>query len=372
MAEGIDYSWARPGGETIAAAGKAFAVRYLWPDGQGGKGLDPSELGDLQAHGIEVPVVFESYASRAKEGRAAGQADGNTAQDALVALGLPTGMPVYFAVDYDAPESDQGVIDEYLRGCADSLGADRVGVYGGYYIVKRCAENGSAKWLWQTYAWSGSQWYSGNHIEQYKNGQDLNGAVDLNRSKQDNYGQPSKFGGATPVSPAPVTPPVSQPGGTYTVVSGDTLSGIGAKTGTDWHQIASINGIPAPYIIYPGQVLRLAGGSAPTPSAPSGTYTVKSGDNLSSIAAQFGTSWQTLQAINQLPDPNKIYPGQVLKVPGGAPAPSPAPSETYVVQSGDILSGIAAAHGTSWQHLAQINNIPNPNLIYPGQVIKLT
>ena len=43
--------------------------------------------------------------------------------------------------------------------------------------------------------------------------------------------------------------------------------------------------------------------------------------------------------------------------------------KTYTVRSGDTLSGIAAAYGTSWQHLADINGIPNPNLIYPGQVL---
>lgn len=42
---------------------------------------------------------------------------------------------------------------------------------------------------------------------------------------------------------------------------------------------------------------------------------------------------------------------------------------TYTVKSGDTLSGIAAAYGTSWQHLADINGIANPNLIYPGQVL---
>lgn len=41
----------------------------------------------------------------------------------------------------------------------------------------------------------------------------------------------------------------------YTVKSGDTLSGIGAKLGVDWHAIASKNGIGAPYTIYPGQKL---------------------------------------------------------------------------------------------------------------------
>lgn len=44
-------------------------------------------------------------------------------------------------------------------------------------------------------------------------------------------------------------------------------------------------------------------------------------------------------------------------------------NRTYTVKSGDTLSGIAAAYGTSWQHLADINGIANPNLIYPGQVL---
>lgn len=45
--------------------------------------------------------------------------------------------------------------------------------------------------------------------------------------------------------------------------------------------------------------------------------------------------------------------------------------QTYTVQSGDTLSGIAAAYGTSWQRLADINGISNPNLIYPGQVLTI-
>lgn len=45
--------------------------------------------------------------------------------------------------------------------------------------------------------------------------------------------------------------------------------------------------------------------------------------------------------------------------------------KTYTVKSGDTLSGIAAKYGTSWQHLADINGIANPNLIYPGQVLTI-
>lgn len=45
--------------------------------------------------------------------------------------------------------------------------------------------------------------------------------------------------------------------------------------------------------------------------------------------------------------------------------------QTYTVESGDTLSGIAAKYGTSWQYLADINGIANPNLIYPGQVLTI-
>lgn len=51
-------------------------------------------------------------------------------------------------------------------------------------------------------------------------------------------------------------------------------------------------------------------------------------------------------------------------------ASTPA-KKTYTVQSGDTLSGIAAAYGTSWQRLAEINGIANPNLIFPGQVLTI-
>lgn len=102
----------------------------------------------------------------------------------------------------------------------------------------------------------------------------------------------------------------------------------------------------------------------PAPPTSTGTYTVKSGDTLSGIASQYGTTWQALAASNGLSNPNLIYPGQILRVPGSS-------QQTYVVKSGDTLSGIAAKFGTTWQRLAQINGLPDPNKIYPGQVLKV-
>lgn len=46
-------------------------------------------------------------------------------------------------------------------------------------------------------------------------------------------------------------------------------------------------------------------------------------------------------------------------------------ARTYTVRPGDTLSAIASRHGTTWQALARLNDLPNPNLIRPGQVIRL-
>ena len=100
------------------------------------------------------------------------------------------------------------------------------------------------------------------------------------------------------------------------------------------------------------------------------TYTVQSGDTLSGIASRFGTSYQKIASDNGIANPNLIYPGTVLRIYGGGSAPSGG-GTTYTVVSGDTLSGIAAKFGTTYQKIAADNGIANPNLIYPGQVLKI-
>lgn len=108
----------------------------------------------------------------------------------------------------------------------------------------------------------------------------------------------------------------------------------------------------------------------PSPDVSAGIkYTVQSGDNLSTIAQRFGVS------INQITgyrsgNPNLIYPGEVLTI-GGASGNATSSGTVYTVQAGDTLSEIAQRYGTTYQRLAQINGIANPNLIYPGQKIRI-
>ncbi|HBI2077360.1 TPA: LysM peptidoglycan-binding domain-containing protein [Enterococcus faecalis] len=96
---------------------------------------------------------------------------------------------------------------------------------------------------------------------------------------------------------------------------------------------------------------------------PEVTHVVQYGETLSSIAYQYGTDYQTLAALNGLTNPNLIYPGQVLKVNGSVV------SNVYTVQYGDNLSSIAAKLDTTYQALAALNGLSNPNLIYPGQTL---
>lgn len=91
-------------------------------------------------------------------------------------------------------------------------------------------------------------------------------------------------------------------------------------------------------------------------------HVVQSGETLSGIATKYGTTYQALASLNGLANPNYIYVGQQLKVSGTASA-----SRVYVVLSGDNLSTIAQKLGTTYSSLAQKNGIANPNLIYPGQ-----
>jgi lysozyme len=107
---------------------------------------------------------------------------------------------------------------------------------------------------------------------------------------------------------------------------------------------------------------------APAPKPTTTTYTVKAGDTLSGIASRYGTTYQELARINGIADPNKIYPGQVLKINGTSSKPSSS-AKTYTVKAGDTLSGIAAKFGTTYQKIARDNGIKNANLIYPGQVL---
>ena len=195
---------------------------------------------------------------------------------------------------------------------------------------------------------------------------------------------------ATPSQPQTTTPSTSTTtAATYTVKAGDTLGQIAANHQTSVNQLVQLNKLTNPNLIYVGQVLTIKQATSasqsttatPAKPTPTATYTVKAGDTLSQIAANYGTSYQNLASLNHLSNPNEIYVGQTLKLQATTntstqtTTSTPATSTnqgTYTVKAGDTLSAIAAAHGTSYEALAQANGISNPNEIYVGQTLKFT
>lgn len=104
-------------------------------------------------------------------------------------------------------------------------------------------------------------------------------------------------------------------------------------------------------------------GEHPTEPAPAPTYTVKPGDTLWGISIRFHTTVGELVSLNHIPNPNLIYPGQVITLP------DQKSGFEYRIKWGDTLSAIALRFDTTVAELARINHIANPNLIYAGSTL---
>ena len=114
--------------------------------------------------------------------------------------------------------------------------------------------------------------------------------------------------------------------------------------------------------------MRIPGRVSESSSSSLTIYKVQSGDTLSEIAARYGTTVNELMSLNGISNPNLIYPGEVLRIRGNVSGSV----ATYTVQSGDTLSEIAARYGTTVNELVNLNEINNPNLIYTGEVLRLS
>ena len=165
----------------------------------------------------------------------------------------------------------------------------------------------------------------------------------------------------------------------YTVQRGDTLSAIARRYGTTVQEIVDINNIQNPDLIYPGDRLRILTNSTIQGNEERGTgsitYTVQRGNTLSQIAREYNVSVEHIVELNDIENPNLIYPGQKLRITeSDVTELSPVDNSIdvyYVVKSGDTLNGIARRFGITLNDILQYNDIQNPNLIYPGQTIKI-
>lgn len=177
----------------------------------------------------------------------------------------------------------------------------------------------------------------------------------------------------------------------HVVQPGDTVYAIATRYGVPYYTIIYVNNIMYPYTIYPGQTLfiptTIAASVNETVSVEEQSYvppyhipcqfvyTVRPGDSMWSISRMFGIPLDCLIRANpQIPNPNLIFPGQVICIPAHCPPLHHMPHERcrtyYTVKSGDSMWSIAKMFGVSLDALIKANQqITDPNKIFPGQVL---
>jgi N-acetylmuramoyl-L-alanine amidase len=198
-------------------------------------------------------------------------------------------------------------------------------------------------------------------------------------------------------SASPTTTSTTAPAaGGYTVVPGDTLSGIAAANGVSLAALAAANGVSPDSFAIAGTTIRIpsassgvssssSSSSAPVSSgtaqasAPGGSYAVQPGDTLSGIAAAHGVSLSALAAANGVSPDSFAIAGTTVQIPSESATPPSSSSSTagppplggYEVRPGDTLSGIAAQAGVSMEQLAWMNGLNPSNYLLAGTVLKL-
>ena len=177
----------------------------------------------------------------------------------------------------------------------------------------------------------------------------------------------------------------------YIVQPGDNLFRISLKFNVSVSALMAANGITNPNLIFVGQRLVIpspgtvvtppATTTSPPPSGSTTTYVVQRGDTLFLISLRFNVSISALMAANGITNPNLIFVGQRLTIPGAgapptatpppgatpAPTTPPSGSTVYIVQPGDVLWRIALKFGVSASAIIAANGLTNPNLLFVGQ-----
>lgn len=247
----LDYSFARFSGAQVHSLGAVAVCRYLTvvnPDTRG-KLLTRAEAEGLSAAGVGIVSVFEFDTQDALGGYQKGKEYAALAHQQHTAAGGTPGRPIYFGVDFDVPDyashlpntpehslAKLGQIGEYFRGCRDTLGANRTGAYGGYWVIKRLFEANLINIGWQTMAWSGGQRYPRAAL--YQTG--FHQTYDENFTNAADFGQwhvGSQPGG----TPSDVHPVIQETNVWHKVKPGDSLSALASAYGTSVQAIAALN-----------------------------------------------------------------------------------------------------------------------------------
>lgn len=187
------------------------------------------------------------------------------------------------------------------------------------------------------------------------------------------------------------TAPARASQSTYRVKAGDTLTEVAERFGTTKEAIAAANNMkPSDGLISGATIVIPTTKTKATPAkavvAKTTTYTVKSGDTLTSVANRHNVSVDELASANKLNKTAGITIGQKLTIPatkGTAQNVATATTkettggqtikktESYKVKSGETLTSIANRYGVSVADLAKTNNLATNARLSVGQTIKV-
>ena len=251
--------------------------------------------------------------------------------------------PVVYSDTYNATNTFSGNITNYPLWVAE-------------YGVQNPNPNGN----WET--WVGFQYTDEGEV----NG--ISGYVDRNKFTQE------IFLSDTSEIPNIDKPNISIQESTTTIIIqyGDTLSEIAIMYNTTVARLVELNSISNPNLIYAGESLIVPTNTS-TQASDDSIYIVKWGDTLTSIARTYNTTIAAIVNANQIQNPNLIFVGQRLIIPRSASVEitNDMNHMLYRVRRGDTLYAISRRYNTTIANIVRLNRIANPNLIFPGELLRI-
>ncbi len=182
-------------------------------------------------------------------------------------------------------------------------------------------------------------------------------------------GQSLKLTNGTAVVPAaPATTPSTS--GRYTIAAGDTISAIAHRFGISTLSILTANGLGWSSIIYPGQTVAIPGRTVPVAPASAPVEELPASQDPTTTDPEVAVPASDVAAEPPADAPQAVAPAPSAD-PAPAPSePAPAPAgTTYTIVSGDTISSIAARFGITTQMLLDANGLSSSSVIYSGRTL---
>ncbi len=221
---GVDYSFTpHPPVAALKSVGLTFVGRYVSSfaaNDTNGKNLIPGEQQALHAGGLKIILFAEEGGQRMTAGHAAGVADADHFKAVTHSLRMDEAV-MFCSCDFDAAPGQQGALNAYMDGASSVLGRNRVGIYGGYHVVRRSLDAGKAHYACQTLAWSGAphqgsdphnfwdgqtNWDTRAQLRQHLQIRVSGVSVDFDEAFATDYGQWPRPAQPPQPKPAPVPP----------------------------------------------------------------------------------------------------------------------------------------------------------------------